>query len=253
VVFRKIIKWLSDDDAPGAKATPSGLSAVTAESYVVLRRALANHCPLTVYVGKRPEAYSSAILEILPEKRVLMLDELTPAPSHGRLAKGDVLHIRAIVDGVQLQFDSTVTELGVQDGLPYYRASFPSRIDYPQRRRQYRVTVPMNRGLQIYFDFARNHRLVGELRDISMGGLCARITSGHLDEGADQPRTASCRIMLPDNQSIVTEVELVHIDAPQQRARVARVRARFLNLSAAAERRVSQLCAEIERMQRQRR
>lgn len=252
MVFRKIIKWLADDDGTGGGATPSGLNAVTAESYVVLRRALGNHCPLTVYVGKRPEAYSSAIIEILPEHKVLMLDELTPAPSHGRVVKGDVLHVRAIVDGVQLQFDSTVLELGVQDGLPFYRASFPTRIDYPQRRRQYRVQVPLNRGLQIFFDLSRTHRLVGELRDISMGGLCARITAGNLEDGVDQHQMASCRIMLPDNDSVVTDVELVHVDAPQ-RARVARVRARFTNLSAAAERRISQLCAEIERVQRQRR
>jgi len=252
VVFRKIIKWLADDTTDGANATPSGLSAVTAEIYVVLRRALTNHCALTVFIGNRPEAYSSAIIEIVPEQRVLMLDELTPAPGTGRLVKGDVLHIRALVDGVQLHFDSKVAAIGVQDGLPFYRVDFPSRIEYPQRRRQYRVTVPLNRGLQIYFDLARNHRLIGELRDISMGGLCARITAGNMEEGVDPHQTAHCRIMLPDNQSIVTEVELVHVDAPQ-RARVPRVRARFNNISAAAERRISQLCAEIERMQRQRR
>ena len=252
MVFRKIIKWLADDAPTDANATPSGLSAVTAEIYVVLRRALTNHCPLTVFVGNRTEAYSSAILEIVPEQRVLMLDELTPAPGVGRLVKGDVLHVRALVDGVQLQFDSTVMALGVQDGLPFYRVAFPSRIEYPQRRRQYRVTVPLNRGLQIYFDLARNHRLTGELRDISMGGLCARITAGNLEDGVDAHQAAHCRIMLPDNQSIVTEVELVHVDAPQ-RARVPRIRARFTNLSAAAERRISQLCAEIERLQRQRR
>lgn len=252
MVFRKIIKWLADDEPAGANATPSGLSAVTAEIYVVLRRALTNHCALTVFIGNRPEAYSSAIIEIVPEQRLLMLDELTPAPGVGRLVKGDVLHIRALVDGVQLQFDSKVTALGVQDGLPYYRVDFPSRIEYPQRRRQYRVTVPLNRGLQTYFDLARNHRLVGELRDISMGGLCARITAGNIEEGVDPHQSAHCRIMLPDNQSLVTEVDLVHVDAPQ-RARVARVRARFKSLSPTAERRIAQLCAEIERLQRQRR
>jgi len=83
VVFRKIIKWLADDTTDGANATPSGLSAVTAEIYVVLRRALTNHCALTVFIGNRPEAYSSAIIEIVPEQRVLMLDELTPAPGTG--------------------------------------------------------------------------------------------------------------------------------------------------------------------------
>ena len=136
--------------------------------------------------------------------------------------------------------------------MPYYRVDFPSRIEYPQRRRQYRVSVPLNRGLQTYFDLARNHRLVGELRDISMGGLCARITAGSLEEGVDPHQPAHCRIMLPDNQSLVTEVDLVHVDAPQ-RARVARVRARFKSLSPTAERRIAQLCAEIERLQRQRR
>jgi c-di-GMP-binding flagellar brake protein YcgR len=88
------------------------------------------------------------------------------------------------------------------------------------------------------------------LRDLSVGGLCARIRTGDLQPRSDARQIASCRIMLPSQQSIVTDVELLGIDAPV-RSRVPRLRTRFIDLSPAAARRVAQLCAEIERLHRQ--
>jgi len=228
----------------------AGLGSVEPEIYVVLKKALQYHCPLTVHFANRPEPYTSAILEISAEQRLLVIDDLTPSPAHAELALGTSLNIRAIVEGVELRFSSQVTQIGAQKGLRCYSVEFPTHVSYEQRRRQYRVAVPLTQAIEVHFDLPDDRFLAGDLKDLSVGGLCARIREGRLEPALDSHHLASCRVLLPNQQSIVTDVELLDFDAPE-RPRVPRLRARFVDISPTAARRVAQLCAEIERMQRQ--
>ncbi len=252
MALNKWLNWLKPvptaEDPP--LSLPPGLGTLSPEIYVILRRAFVDHCPLTVYINDRPEAYTSAILEIVPEQAYLVLDELTPTDGHNLLLTEPRISVRAIVEGIELHFATRVTQFGEQDGLPYYRVEFPKFVDYAQRRCQYRVMVPLNQGFEVSFDLSDERQLLGELRDLSVGGLCARIRSGELQPKIDARQIASCRILLPSQQSIVMDVELLAMDATV-RSRVPRLRTRFIDLSPTAARRVAQLCAEIERLHRQ--
>jgi c-di-GMP-binding flagellar brake protein YcgR len=230
--------------------TAAGLGSVEPEIYVVLKKALQYHCPLTVHLPNRPEPYTSAILEISAEQRLIVIDDLTPSPAPAELALGTSLNMRAIVEGVELRFAAQITQVGAQKGLRCYSVQFPTQVSYEQRRRQYRVAVPLSQAIEVHFDLPDDRFLAGDLKDLSVGGLCARIREGRLDPALDSHQLASCRVLLPNQQSIVTDVELLDFDAPE-RPRVPRLRARFVDISPTAARRVAQLCAEIERMQRQ--
>lgn len=225
-------------------ASPDGDDA---EIYVLLKRAFDTHCLLTVYVGPDRAPYTSALLEVVRDGRYLVLDELTPAAGHERIKTEPCIEVRALLDGIEMRFESRVTQFGEQDGLPYYKAAFPQEVIYAQRRRQHRVAVPLSQGFEVIVTFADEQELRGELRDLSVGGLCARIRSGDIDPQHDRHALATCRILLPDDRTILSDIEILHIDAPP-RPRVPRIGARFVEPAPGMLRRIEQLCAELERI-----
>lgn len=218
-----------------------------AEIFILLKRAFESRCLLTVFIGSDRTPYTSAILEVVRDGRYLVLDELTPALGHERLQAEPRVEVRALIDGIELRFDTRVTQIGAQDGLPYYKVAFPQEVVYAQRRRQHRVTVPLSQGFEVIVTFADEQELRGELRDLSVGGLCARIRSGEIDPKQDRHALASCRILLPDERTILSDVEILHIDAPA-RPRVPRIGARFVDPAPAMLRRIEQFCAELDRL-----
>lgn len=218
-----------------------------AEIFILLKRALETRCLLTVFIGSDRTPYTSAILEVVREGRYLVLDELTPALGHERIQAEPRIEVRALVEGIELRFETRVTQIGAQDDLPYYKVAFPQEVIYAQRRRQHRVTVPLSQGFEVIVTFADEQELRGELRDLSVGGLCARIRSGTIDPKQDRHALASCRILLPDERSILSDIEILHIDAPS-RPRVPRIGARFVDPAPAMLRRIEQFCAELDRL-----
>jgi|LNFM01.1.fsa_nt_gb c-di-GMP-binding flagellar brake protein YcgR len=231
------------------QASAADINGDDAEVYVLLKRAYATHCLLTVYVGPEKTPFTSAILEVVRDQRYLVLDELTPAAGHARIQAEPRIEVRAIVEGIELRFESRVEQVGEQDGLPFYKVSFPAEVTYAQRRRQHRVAVPLSQGFEVNVVFSDERELRGELRDLSAGGLCARVRSGDIDAKTDRGALAMCRLVLPDDRSIVTDIEILHIDAPP-RPRVPRIGVQFVDPSPTVARRIAQFCAELERMQR---
>ncbi len=221
-------------------------SGEQAEIFVLLKRAFDLRCLLTVYVGPERTPFTSAILEVVRDERYLVLDELTPAAGHARIQAEPRIEVRALVEGIELRFESRVTQVGQQDGLPYYKVAFPAEVVYAQRRRQHRVTVPLSQGFDVLVTHADGQELRGELRDLSVGGLCMRVRSGDIDPKHDRHALAACRILLPEDRHIVCDVELLHIDAPP-RPRVPRIGLRFVDPTPAVTRRIEQFCAELER------
>lgn len=235
--------------SPPPSSADEDISGADAEIYVLLKRAYATHALLTVYVGPDKEPFTSAILEVVRDDRYLVLDELTPKAGHARLVADPRIELRALVDGIEMRCATRVLKVGVQDGLPYYKVEFPTEVSYAQRRRQHRVPVPLNQGYEVTFIFADEREVTGELRDLSAGGLCARIRNGDLDPKTDRNALAMCRIMMPEDKSIIADIEILHIDAPP-RPRVPRLGGRFIDLAPTPARRIAQFCAELERAQR---
>ena len=111
------------------------------------------------------------------------------------------------------------------------------------------MTVQLSQGFEVLVGFADEQELRGELRDLSVGGLCARIRSGTIDPTHDRNALASCRILLPEDRMILSDIEILHIDAPP-RPRVPRISCRFIDPAPAVLRRIEQFCAELDRLHR---
>ena len=239
--------FFGGDEQPGPSPTNSG--SVPVNAFVLLRRAASEQAPLTVFLGGSGTAYSSALLELVPDQQYLVIDELVPRSGHELMRPGLELKVRARVEGADMRFKTEILEIGGAAELPFYKIAFPREVDYTQRRQQFRVSVPLTATVDVTFIMDDGRSLIGEVRDMSSGGIGARIKSGTPDAATDQGKKIRCLIVSPSNQSIATDIELIHVDSSAI-GRVPRVRGRFINLTPAGARKVAQLCAEIERLQR---
>lgn len=246
-------KFLHSPETPDRSdpepSDPEDWENAPAHIYLLLKRVFDHHSLLTVYIGQRPEAYTSAILEVLRDERYLVLDELTPRSGHLQLSADPYIQVRAVLDAVELKFQSRVTQISDLDGLPFYKVPFPERVSYPQRRRAHRVAIPLSRGIPVRFVLADERELECELRDLSPGGMCARIRGARLDVSLEIGDIAMCRIGLPGQRHIVTDTEICYVEDPIS-GRVPRIGARFINVSPEQARRIAQYCAELERQLR---
>ena len=189
------------------------------------------------------------MLELVPERNYLVLDELVPAAGHARLVPGTPITVHALLDGVMLEFGSEVTRIGASGGLPYYQVPVPQRLDYHQRRQEHRVAVPLNRGIRMSFQFPLDLTATAELRDLSVGGFCARLRSAQPAGIVLGGLVASCNIELDSTEQIATDAKILHIDSPMT-GRVPRLGACFVSLSPETRRRIEYYVAELDRQQR---
>jgi c-di-GMP-binding flagellar brake protein YcgR len=237
---------------PGGQQRPTApeLATISPQHLGLLRRVLEQHLLIKVQIGdNRRDAYTSTILELVPEQNYLVLDELMPVDGHALLAPGTGITVHALLDGVGLEFASEVSRIGVSGGLPYYQVPLPMKLDYQQRRQEHRVAVPMNRGIKMHFQFPPDLTASGELRDLSAGGFCARLRSAQPHGVALGGLVASCRIELHPAEEIVADAKILHVDGPTT-GRVPRLGASFVDLTPDIRRRIEHYVAELDRLQR---
>jgi c-di-GMP-binding flagellar brake protein YcgR len=208
---------------------------------------LASRTTLGISIEEGREVYLSRTLEILPEAGYLVLDELAPIEGHRRLGVGSRLLVTARSRGTLLRFFSEVQDIGSERGMAYYRLRWPRLIGLQQRRRHFRVFVPLSQRVPLLLATDEDVRLQGELRDLSVSGFSARLPDQlpiRLMAGQVLP---SCRLALPDHGQLILPVELRYLEPPRNERRSARIGGRFLRLSTPQERQLEKMVRAIER------
>ncbi len=213
----------------------------------LLKTIFESHCLLDIRLDDEASAYQSAIIELLPDAGYLVIDALTPDGGDALAARLPSVRVRTRVNGMEVKFASRILARGSQGGLPYYKVRYPDDIEYPQRRREFRVTVPFDRGVAVRFETRTGGWVRGEIRDLSPGGFCARLLSGdvaNIEQECGQ--TSACEIDLPGHGTLRTVVELRHM-LPSRARSAPRVGARFVELDPRSERQLEHCVAELER------
>ncbi len=208
---------------------------------------LASRATLGIGIEEGQEVYLSRALEIVPEDGYLVLDELVPSEGNQRLRSGTRILVTARSRGTLLRFYTEVQEIASERGLAYYRLRWPRLIGLQQRRRHFRVFVPMSQSVPVLLATDDDVRLQGELRDLSVSGFSARLPEQlpvRLVTGQVLP---SCRLALPDHGQVIVPVELRYLEAPRDQRRSARIGGRFLRLSTQTERQLEKMVRAIER------
>lgn len=208
----------------------------------LLERVAKRHTPLTVQVPGHTEQYTSYIVDV--EKSSVLLDELLPSTGHPLLLKERSLHVMAKLDGIDIQFITTLKRVDDKDKMLTYFMNLPKQLEYLQRRLAYRVHIPMSMSLRVIIDNRNDSVIEGVLHDLSHGGAGMIFPAGKplVEPGMLQ----ECAIELPDSQWLYCAVELRYSKNITSRDRQI-IGAQFDDLSPAQNRLISSCISELER------
>lgn len=212
----------------------------------VLRRIMANRSLLTVRIPGNGTTYNSAMLEVNPEQGFLILDELNSKSGHALVSKTSELIVTARAEGVETRFTGRVVDIGLDNGVTYYRVTFPKNIHYSQRRAHYRAPAGIAKESSVVLTRANNEMITGLLHDISVGGVGVRLrksTPDLIEEGETVPR---CVIHFPDGGEFICVAEVRSIrQGMKGNYRVLGLK--FIDLSAPQRSKIQRFVAGLDR------
>ena len=238
-----------DDSSSGQKMPVQSTSfRVENRSEVesLLKKLNKNHTLLSIRLGDNNKTFGSMLLEINLEQDYLVLDEIYPRHEIKKSLLNCKLAIDAQLDGIELEFRAQIQAIAEQEGVEYYKVSFPKSLFFYQRRASFRVGVGISTAIPVALSTIDDVLLHAELRDISLGGISARINTpvaGNFEVGQEIP---TCVIQTSDNKKIVCSLEIARIEA-QDNAQSIRIGARFIRLSSSDRHELSRFIAKLER------
>jgi c-di-GMP-binding flagellar brake protein YcgR len=208
----------------------------------LLERFTKHYTPLTIQIPNHKPRYTSCIVNL--EKGQLLLDELLPSTGHQLLISERALLANGKLDGVDIQFFTTLHHVAEKDNLQTYYMDMPKLLEYRQRRMSFRVRIPVTMKLPVYIENNKGEKITGELHNLSYGGAGiiflpdkTIMKTGKLHE---------CAIELPNGDWIYCTIELRF--SKQARSRKTQlVGTQFVALSAMQSRLIGRSINELER------
>lgn len=134
--LRKVFLNAHEDSSDALSSELQNPSFVTDPSKIAsLLQQIIEAPPLcSVTAPNSTKVYFTSILEIQPEKKLLLFDRLTPAIDSRLSNKLDTLKLSTYINGVQLTFQLQDIVQENSCHPPIYKARLPVSIYYPQRR-----------------------------------------------------------------------------------------------------------------------
>ena len=217
--------------------------------HLLLQRVMQAHTLLNITVENEPETVLSALIELVPERGYLVLDAFKPALPATATANNPAIEVSTRLDGVALSFTTRITAQGELDGAAYYKAPYPDELDHAQRRREFRVTVPLAKGATLRAVDAVGAVLEGELRDLSPSGFSASISPEAFEQLERKTQwQGRCTLSMPGTAPFKGIMEICH-RVPGTATAAPRIGARFLDLDPRTERRIERYVVELDREQ----
>lgn len=212
----------------------------------LLNRMVDRHTLLTVLLPDSNAPYNSAILKIDTAAGYLLLDELTPAAGHRRLAVDSELKISGRLDGIEFAFHTVIIGLDESGGIAFYKAHLPERMFYNQRRSHYRARVSGAHPVSVHLSRPDGRLSTADLRDISLGGLRARLKRGADISVTRGSHITHCAVDLPKQGQVACTLQVVHVHNSEPSG-VVTFGGRFVDLSKEHQSAIQRFIAGLER------
>ncbi|MDH5184556.1 MAG: flagellar brake protein [Gammaproteobacteria bacterium] len=216
----------------------------------LIQRVIHGHATISVVTPYNKDPSSSAILKLVPHE-YLLLDELKPGPQlpSERALIGKTVGIKAYVDGISLEFSTSVIGSGVQRGTRYYTVAVPREIIYEQKRGSFRVSTTISQQIPVSFSMQSGLSYRGELYDVSTGGISIALRNEKLDDrllrGTEIPE---CHIHFPGaREPFFCQLELQNI---RTSGHMQLVGTSFISLTPRQERELEKYVATMDRKRR---
>jgi c-di-GMP-binding flagellar brake protein YcgR len=208
----------------------------------LLERLGKRYTPLTVRIPGYEEDYTSCIVDV--DRPYVLLDKLVSSTGHRLLLSERALQVTGKLDGIDIRFITTLERVDDQDDVVTYYINLPERLEYRQRRLDYRAHIPAAQKLRVIIDDRDGTVIEGVLHDLSRGGAGMYFPDG---EPAVEPGLLhECAIELPGDVWLYCAVELRYSkDIPSRDRQL--IGARFTDLGHEQARLVARCISELER------
>jgi c-di-GMP-binding flagellar brake protein YcgR len=208
----------------------------------LLERFTKRYTPLTVQIPGHREHYTSCIVDI--DGKYVLLDELLPSTGHQLLVTERALQVTGKLDGIDIQFFTTLKRIGDKDNILTYYIYLPKLLEYRQRRMDYRVRIPMTMKLPVIFENRSGKIMRGELHDLSFGGAGMIFLADKTMMKTE--RQHECAIELPDGKWIYCTAELRYSKDISSR-KTQFIGVQFIGLLPVQSRLIGRCISELER------
>ncbi len=193
--------------------------------------------------------FHTFLLAVRPDKDHLIIDQLTPPPEEGALARGTELRLSAKMGGLLLRFDTHVRARGEKDGEILYKLDYPERLERRQRRRFFRVPVPLDFGYTATLEVGCGPAIEGEVADLSANGVAIRV-EGALPESVQPDARIPQACLHLDGLALSCPLTIRNLRRINEKRWL--VGCRFETLSPAQENQLNRVVAALERVYLQR-
>lgn len=144
-------------------------------TYLHLHQAQRSRSFVEVAVAGDSEIYQSMVLELDPEARTLLIDELFPSGFVGLPGQSVTLSIRQ-PGGRKLKFNSVIQQQHQHNGAPLYVLAMPRDIETDQRRNSYRLPMG-NVAIDSHFEGPDRQSYHGRLCNVSSTGVAIEVAA----------------------------------------------------------------------------
>lgn len=219
---------------------------------VLLQKLQDQRSLVTIKVQDQAEPFSSVVIDVDRDAGLFIIDELKPDSGNELLRQRPALQIQGHLDGVLMNFGTTVVESGVDNGICYHKIAIPSEIQYQQRRQAVRVRLSAANPLAVTFTSASGSRYEGELEDLSVGGLRARFTQRLADELAAGIELNCSFALPPDKHEKINSTFIIRVIKHQaEDGKPPFLGGQFVALDKQAERKLQRAIMTLQRALRQ--
>jgi len=201
---------------------------------------------LTISLPDTDTSYKSTLLSVDANKKLLVLDRLTPKGGHEQLIKSRRLTIQASHKGAEIIFTTAMNEVEPEKIMPRYELIFPDSIQYLHRRNSYRVTVRNDAEMAVEIQTNNNESFRGELHDISTEGMCIRFPGEISIPQDDDPTEVQCIVKLASNEELKCAFNICHTYT-HEHSKDFRIGGTFQYMDKTQRRALEKFVAELQR------
>ena len=135
---------------------------------------------ITAYFDEGRQSLMTAIIDLLPEKNLLILDYGPNDEINKQLLTSPKVIFKANLNGVTAQFSTRGLQNATYQKQSVFACSIPEQILWIQRRDTYRVRTQYNSSITVLLTFESGRTKQYQVLDISAGGLS--IEDSEMDE-----------------------------------------------------------------------
>lgn len=165
----KLFSALNLDRLRGAHE-PAVIDPALNQVYLALHQVHRKRQFIEISIDGDDAVYQSMIIDLDPQARTLLIDELFPRGFDGLVGQCLTVTVRQLA-GRKLRFETVIVEALRDDRAPLYSLAMPATLEGDQRRSAYRLPVNRRQSIESKFVGVNNDSYQARLSNVSVSGV----------------------------------------------------------------------------------